>query len=238
MLYYIIIAFQAFCIFHVYKSRNETYWYFVIFFVPVIGSIVYLFMHILNGSNLRNLTDAVDTALNPTKKIKELEKRLSFSETYQNLIDLGDAHRDNKDFALAIPYYEKALEGNYKNNPHTLNKAVKCYFELKDYNKVKAYANKIDLDKSFRSSIYIYAISLEKCGDFEEAEHQFRKIDKRYSNYPERLELSKFLIRREKKNDAKIVLDEIITEINNMIEVNQRKYRYIYQESRKLLKET
>lgn len=237
MLYYIIIAFQAFCIFHVYKSRNETYWYFVIFFVPVIGSLVYLFMHILNGSNLRNLSDSVENVLNPAKKIKELEKKLSFSETYQNLIDLADAHRQNKDFAIAVPYYEKALNGNYKNNPHTINRAIKCYFELKNYDKVITYASKIDLDKSFRSSIYIYAISLEQCGNLEEAEEQFKKIDKRYSNYPERLELSKFFIRRDKKEDAKIVLQEVTTEINNMIEANQRKYRYIYRESNKLLKE-
>ncbi len=237
MLYYIIIAFQAFCIFHVYKSRNETYWYFVIFFVPVIGSLVYLFMHILNGSNLRNLSDSVENVLNPAKKIKELEKKLSFSETYQNLIDLADAHRENKDFAIAVPYYEKALNGNYKNNPHTINRAMKCYFELKNYDKVITYASKIDLDKSFRSSIYIYAISLEQCGNLEEAEEQFKKIDKRYSNYPERLELSKFFIRRDKKEDAKIVLQEVTTEINNMIEANQRKYRYIYRESNKLLKE-
>lgn len=237
MLYYIIIAFQAFCFFHVYKSRNETYWYFVIFFVPVIGSLVYLFMHILNGSNLRNLSDSVENVLNPAKKIKELEKKLSFSETYQNLIDLADAHRQNKDFAIAVPYYEKALNGNYKNNPHTINRAIKCYFELKNYDKVITYASKIDLDKSFRSSIYIYAISLEECGNLEEAEEQFKKIDKRYSNYPERLELSKFFIRRDKKEDAKIVLQEVTTEINNMIEANQRKYRYIYRESNKLLKE-
>lgn len=237
MLYYIIIAFQAFCIFHVYKSRNETYWYFVIFFVPVIGSLVYLFMHILNGSNLRNLSDSVENVLNPAKKIKELEKKLSFSETYQNLIDLADAHRQNKDFAIAVPYYEKALNGNYKNNPHTINRAIKCYFELKNYDKVITYASKIDLEKSFRSSIYIYAISLEQCGNLEEAEEQFKKIDKRYSNYPERLELSKFFIRRDKKEDAKIVLQEVTTEINNMIEANQRKYRYIYRESNKLLKE-
>lgn len=237
MLYYIIIAFQAFCIFHVYKSRNETYWYFVIFFVPVIGSLVYLFMHILNGSNLRNLSDSVENVLNPAKKIKELEKKLSFSETYQNLIDLADAHRQNKDFSIAVPYYEKALNGNYKNNPHTINRAIKCYFELKNYDKVITYASKIDLEKSFRSSIYIYAISLEQCGNLEEAEEQFKKIDKRYSNYPERLELSKFFIRRDKKEDAKIVLQEVTTEINNMIEANQRKYRYIYRESNKLLKE-
>jgi len=237
MLYYLIIAFQAFCLFHVYKSRNEYYWYFVIFFVPVIGSLVYFFTQITNKRNLKSASDTINAAINPTKKIKDLEKKLSFSDTFQNTINLADAHRENKDFANAIIFYEKALNGNFKNNPHTLNKVAKCYFEVKKFDKVVANLSEIDVDNSFRDSLYIYAIALEECGDFEEAEIQFRKTDKRYSNYGERLELSKFLIRRNKKEDAKIILDEIIGEINNMIETNQRKYKFIYQQSNKLISE-
>lgn len=237
MLYYLLIAFQAFCIFHVYKSRNEYYWYFVIFFVPLIGSLVYLFTQIITKTNFNNATDKLNSIIDPSKKIKDLEKKLSFSDTFQNTINLADAYRESKDYSKAISYYEKALEGNFKNHPHTLNKAAKCYFELKQFDKVVEYASKIDLDKSFRNSLYIYAISLENCGNFEEAEIQFRKTDKRYSNYGERLELSKFLIRRNKKEDAKIILKEIVAEIENMIENNQRKYKFIYQQSDKLLNE-
>lgn len=237
MFYYLLIAFQAFCIFHVYKSRNEYYWYFVIFFVPLIGSLVYLFSQIINKTNINNTTEKISAIINPSKKIKDLEKKLSFSDTFQNTINLADAYREKKEYTKAISYYDKALKGNFKEHPHTLNKAAKCYYEIKKFDKVVEYASKIDLDKSFRNSIYIYAISLENCKNFEEAEIQFRKTDKRYSNYPERLELSKFLIRRNKKDDAKIVLKEIVSEIDNMIETNQRKYKFIYQKSDKLLDE-
>jgi hypothetical protein len=235
MFYYLIIAFQAFCIFHVYKSRNEYYWYFVIFFVPLIGAVVYFFTQIINKTNIKNAANKINSVINPGKKIRDLEKKLSFSNTFQNLINLADAYEENKNYEKAILYYEKALIGNFKKHPHTLNKAAKCYFEIKNYDKVVEYASELNLEKSFRNSIYIYAISLEKCGNLDEAEIQFRKTAVRYSNYGERLELSKFLIRRDKKEDAKIVLNEIVGEINNMIETNKRKYRFIYQESNKLL---
>jgi hypothetical protein len=237
MLYYLLIAFQAFCIFHVYKTRNDYYWYFVIFFVPLIGGAVYLFTQILNKQNINDVLEKIITIINPSKKIKDLEKKLSFSDTFQNKINLADAHLDNKNYEKAIELYEKALTGKYKNHPYTLNKTLKCYFSLKNYKKVVNYANKIDIEKSFKDSLCIYALSLEECNFLDEAEEQFKKVDKRYSNYPERLELSKFLIRRNKNQDAKSVLKEIITEINNMIETNKNKYRYIYKESKKIINE-
>jgi hypothetical protein len=237
MLYYLLIAFQAFCIFHVYKTRNEYYWYFVIFFVPLIGGTVYFFSQVLNKKNIDNTLEVISTVINPTKKITDLEKKLSFSDTFQNKINLADAHIENKDYEKAIIYYEKALNGKYVNHPHTVNKVLKCYFQLNNFNKVVDYARKIDIEKSFNDSLCIYAISLENCGFFEEAEIKFKKTDKRYSNYPERLELSKFLVRRDKIEDAKSVLDDVISEINNMIEINQKKYKYIYKESNKLMRE-
>lgn len=237
MLYYLLIAFQAFCIFHVYKTRNDYYWYFVIFFVPLIGGIVYVLSQVLNKNNIDNTLEGITAIINPSKKINDLEKKLSFSETFQNKINLADALVEKKDFQKAITFYEKALSGKYENHSHTLNKALKCYFQVENYKKVVDYASRIDLEKSFHESLCIYAISLENCGFMEKAETQFKKTDRRYSNYAERLELSRFLVRRNKKEDAKAVLTDIISEINNMIEVNKRKYKYIYRESKKLVSE-
>lgn len=145
MLYYLLIAFQAFCIFHVYKTRNDYYWYFVIFFVPLIGGAVYLFTQILNKRNIDDTLDKISAILNPTKKIKDLEKKLSFSNTFQNKINLADAHLENKEYEKALNFYEKALDGKYENHPYTINKALKCYFTLNNFKKVVYYANKIDI---------------------------------------------------------------------------------------------
>ncbi|WP_397447433.1 hypothetical protein [Polaribacter sp. R77954] len=237
MLYYLLIAFQAFCIFHVYKTKNDYYWYIVIFFLPLIGGAVYLFTKILNKKNLDDTLNTITAVVNPTKKIKDLEQKLSFSETFQNKINLADAHLENNNFKSAIEFYEKALQGKYQQHPYTINKLLKCYFKIENFKKVIQYASKIDIEKTFRDSLCFYAIALEKCNLIDEAEVQFKKVDKRYSNYPERLELSRFLIRRDQKEAAKSVLNDVITEINNMIETNQRKYKYIYKESKLLMRD-
>ncbi|KOY50954.1 tetratricopeptide repeat protein [Polaribacter dokdonensis] len=237
MIYYLLIAFQAFCIFHIYKSRNDYYWYFIVFFVPVIGALVYFFLEIVSSRNISNANDKIRNSLNPGKKIKDLKEKLKFADSFQNKSNLADAYRENKNYPEAILFYEKALESNVHQDKHTLNKLAKCYFELKNYKKVVECADQIDLDKFFKGTICIYAISLEKCGFNDKAEIEFKKTNIRYSNYPERLEFARFLVRQENKDDAKNTLDVIISEIDNMIETNKKKYKYIYKESVKLLEQ-
>lgn len=235
MYYYLLIAFQAFCIFHIYKSRNEYYWYFIVFFVPIIGSVVYFFLQVVNKRNINNAGEKITTILNPNKKINDLEKKAHFSDTFQNKANLADAYMESRNFIGAIKYYQKALNSNFESNPHTVNKLVKCFFELKEHQEVVKYASKLNLDKSFKDTICIYAISLEKCGQIEKAGVEFKKTDIRYSNYPERLELARFLVRHDKKEEANETITGIIFEIDNMIETNKRKYKYIYRETTKLL---
>ena len=237
LLYYLTIALQVFCIYHSYKNKSSYYWYFIIFFIPLLGCIVYLFTNVFNRKEIDVITKEITTIINPTKKIKDLEKLLEFSDTFQNKINLGNAHLENKDYNNAIIFYEKALEANFKNDHHTLHKLMNCYYETSNFDKVIAAANKLNLDKDFKESVYFYGLALAQKKQFTEAEVQLRKIDKRYSNYPERVELSKFLIERNKKDDAKDILTEIISEIESMTKTNAKKYRNLFIETEKILNE-
>lgn len=109
-----MIALQVFCMYHVYKNKSNYYWYFVLFFIPLIGSIIYLFTNVFNRKDITVIAQEITTVINPTRKIKALEKELDFSNTFQNKINLADVHLENKDFENAIIFYEKALEANLK----------------------------------------------------------------------------------------------------------------------------
>lgn len=235
MYYYLIIGLQIYCVYHAYKNRNDYYWYFIIFFIPLIGCIIYLLTQVVNKREVANITEEITTIINPTKKIKDLEQELNFSNTFQNRINLADAYKEIKDYKNAIFNYEEALKSNFKNDPFTLNKLIKCYFEMKDFDKVIEIASKINLDKDFKESVYYYGLALEEKGVLDEAEIQLKKVDLRYSNYDERIELANFLIRRDKKTEAKEVLEEILLEVKSMTKQNARKYRYIVAEVEKLL---
>lgn len=235
IVYYLTIGLQVFCMYHAYKNSSNYYWYFIIFFLPLIGCIIYLFTQVINKQDITTITEEITTIINPTKKIKDLEKVLEFSNTFQNKVNLANGYHENKDYLNAILYYEQALEGNFKDDPYTINKLVHCYFETANFDKVIAYATKIDINKEFKDSLYFYGLALEKKEMLEEAEIQLKKVDKRYSNYPERLELSKFLIRRNKTEDANEILSEMSSEITAMASKNRKKYNFMLGEVEKLL---
>lgn len=238
MYYYLILALQAYCIYHLVKNRNPYYWIFIILFLPVIGSIIYIATQVFNKKDVDTIQNEITSIINPTKKIKDLEAKLQFSETFQNRINLADAYFEINDFSNASTHYQASLKGNYKNDFYTIKQLIASYFELSDYEKVLLYAEQIKGNSEFENSItqFLYGLALDKVGRAEEAEIELRKIDTRYSNYNERLILAEFLMENGKMNDAKEILQEISIESQHMNKDNKRIYKATIARVNELLK--
>ncbi|WP_298761569.1 hypothetical protein [uncultured Psychroserpens sp.] len=238
MHYYLIIALQVFCIYHWYKNKSDYYWVFLIIFLPVLGCIIYLITQVYNKRDVDKIQEELTTIINPTKKVRDLEKALEFSETFQNRVNLADAYYDIKDFNKAIIHYENAIAKDFQNDKHVLFQLIKSYYFIDDYKKVIFYTEKIKDFVDFKGSKaqFFYGLSLDKVEQTERAEMQLRQIDQRYSNYEERLQLAQFLIDKNKVSEARDLLNEIYTESQHMTKVNKRKYRATIREVEQLLK--
>ena len=236
MTYYLIVAFQAFCIYHLIKNKNNFYWIFLIIFLPVVGCVIYLATQVYSKRDGEKIQENFTTIINPTKKIKDLENRLEFSETYQNRVNLADAHFALKDYPNAIVHYKIALEDNTQNDYHVQKHLILSYYHQGDYETVIADSERLlhtlEFDKAQLK--YVYGSSLEKLGRTDEALVQLRTIDKPYSNYPERLALIQFLMKQEQKSEAKDILNEVYAEIQNMTKMNRKIYRSTILEIEKL----
>lgn len=233
------MALQVYCIYHLIKNRNPYYWIFLILFVPLIGSVIYIFTQVFNKNDVDKLQDELMTIVNPTKKIKDLEAQLQFSETFQNRVNLADAHFEVNDFKNAAAHYKASLKDNFENDFYVIKQLIAAYFELNDYENVLSYSERIKNNPEFKNSVtqFVYGLALDKVGREEEAEVELRKIDKRYSNYNERLILAEFLLQKGMKEDAQEILQEISTESKNMNKDNRRIYRTTINQVEKLLKE-
>ena len=238
MYYYLIVALQGFCIYHLIKNRNDYYWIFLIIFIPVIGSIIYLVTQVYNKRDATIIKESLTSVLAPTKKVKDLEKKLQFAETFQNRLDLADAFFEMKDYNKAIEHYEVALKDESQNNYFILENLIVSYYKLEDYNKTIAYAEQLKRHPEFNKSKseFIYGLALDKTGQFKAAEKHLKAIDQRYSNYSERLVLAKYYIENDKTDAAKAILSEISIESKHMTKPNKSKYRTTVNEVEKLLK--
>ncbi|MBU3821131.1 hypothetical protein KO566_03585 [Flavobacteriaceae bacterium XHP0103] len=236
MYYYLIIALQAYCIYHIFKNRNSYYWIFAILFLPLIGCIIYFITQVYNKRDVEKVQENIVSIINPTKKIKDLEHKLKFSETYQNRVNLADAYLGIKDYNNAIPHYLEALNDSDLSDLYVAKQLMICYFHIEDFDKVILYAEKIKDRQEFQKSKlqFLYGLALEKKGNLDEAETNLKAIDIRYSFYNERLVLAKFLIERGKEEEAKEILEAIYMESQNMTKQNKKIFRNTILEVEKL----
>ncbi len=238
MHYYLIVALQAFCIYHVYKNHKPYYWFFLIFFIPVIGSLIYIITQVYNKNDAEKIQDEITSIINPTKKIKDLEKKIEFSDTYTNRIELADAHVQNNNMPNAIMNYKKTLEDKDQNDLYARQQLILCYFQLKDYVGVVEHSEVILPKSEFKGSKqqFCYGLALKELGKLEKAEVQLKQIDRPYSNYEERLELAKFYLESNRSTKGEDLLNEIYAESQYMTKPNRRIYKTIIAEVERLLK--
>ena len=236
--YYLVIALQGYCLYHIYKNRKPYYWYFLVFFIPVVGPIIYFITNIYNKRDAEKIQSEITSIINPTKKIRDLQKALEFSDSYTNRIALADAHVENGDMPNAITNYKYTLDDTDQNDLYARQQLVLCYFQLEDYEGVVEQAQSI-LDKSEFSGSkqqFCYGLALKELGRLEEAEAQLKQIDRPYSNYHERLELAKFYLENDRMAEGKDLLEEISSEAEHMTKPNRRIYRSTISEVQRILK--
>lgn len=232
MYYYIIIILQAICLYHVYKTRNNTYWYFIIIFLPAIGCLVYGVTHFLTKKNIEVAQNEIATTINPSKKIKDLEKKVVFSDTFQNRINLADALLDQLNFEMAEKEYLSALTNSHSDDYYGNSQLLKALYNLEKYINVIEIGEVLQTKKDFEKSRaqFLYGLSLSKVGDHQKAESILKKIDQRYSNYSERLELSKFYVENDQKNQALEILTEMQSEYVNLTKPNKKAHNATFKE--------
>ncbi len=236
MLYYLVLGLQIYCAYHVYTTRNKLYWYLVIFFLPVLGSIIYLITQVFTKRDVDKVQDEITAVINPTKKTKDLEAKVQFSDTFQNRLDLADAYSEIHMYDKAVSNYKKALKGIHTDDFYGNSQLIKAYYQLEEYQEVIIHSQRIKDKSPFEKSKaqFIYGLALSKTDAVKNAEEILRKIDQRYSNYEERLILASFLIEHNKKEQAKVLLEEMINEGMNLTKPNQKKYRATFTEIKKL----
>ncbi len=216
--YSLIIGLQAICLFHCVRKGNQNKWIWIIIFLPLLGCIAYIFSEIFTRRDLNSVQSNFNTIIFPTGRIKDLEKKLTFSETFDNKVELANAHFANRTYDKAIELYESCLSGIFVNNELVISKLIEAYFETGKYEDVIKIAQRIIKSSEFAKSHahVLYALSLENTGQMEQAENELKSIKGKYSNFEGRLNYGKFLVRAGRPDEAKEIFEEILLEASHM----------------------
>jgi len=228
---------QVFCIYHAYKNRKETYWYFIIFFLPVIGGIIYLFTQVFKKQDLDKAQNSITKIINPTKKITDLEQKLKFSDTHDNKVKLADAYFENNNFQKAISHYEDSLDGLFSEDEYTLRQLVIAFYKTENYKQAISKGVIVAENNTFKKSdgYYFYGLALAKENQTAKAIAVFKFIDKPFSNYEKRLNYAKYLITLGEGNAAKEILQELSNESLQVSKQVKRQNSFTFNDVNKTL---
>lgn len=227
MYFYLIIAFQAYCIYHLFKHRKSFYWIFAIIFLPLVGCLAYLVTQVPKKNSPVKMQEPNKKRMSPSNTIRALEQKLEFADTYLNRVNLADAYLGANRFDDALKHYNIALEDKTQNDFYVKEHLIKSYYNVQDYDQVITHSEGLESHREFEKSEipFLYGMALAEKGRMAEAEKFLNLIDLPYSNYIERVAFSKLLLGNDKTNEAKEILDDLTIEMQNMTPMNQRIYR-------------
>lgn len=237
MYFYLTIALQGYCVYHCYTNKNQYYWILAIIFLPVVGSLIYLFMNVIQKQDIDKVQQGLTAVINPGKKIMDLEKKLKFATTFENQVVLADAYLEDEHFDKAIENYEASLKNVFKEDFYVISKLQEAHYFSSQFDEAKAYAERIKEHPKFEKSraSFLYALGMEKEDNIEAAERRLKTFDAPYARYQERLELAKFFIRNAKTSEARELLYEIVTESEGMSKTSYSQNKGLIKKAKELL---
>jgi hypothetical protein len=225
--YTITIILQAICVVHCVRKGNQNKWIWIIIFLPVIGSLIYLFTEVFTRHQIQSVSSGVSEMISPSGSIRKLEENLRFTDTFNNRIALADAYLETGQTAKAIELYESSLAGNFEENEYAISRLIIGYYREKRYPEIIRLARKIYNQPQFPNSKahVFYAMSLGYTGDTQQAEKEFQRMKGRYSNFEARYYYSLFLQQHGRIDEARDLLVQINDELPRLSTVEKRYHR-------------
>jgi len=236
-LYLPILLLQAFCLYHAFTNDLDPRWYMLIMFLPLVGSLIYLFKNVLTTPNIENIAEEVKETINENYKIEKLEKESYFSDTIANRIKIADEYLAKAQYSKAAELYESCLEGFNANDPSIKMKLIQAYYMMERYPAIVLHGAAIKNDVTFKNSSARIAYAWALFHEDQEAiaEKHFQAMDVRFSNYNHRIEYCEFLRAIGRHDLAKAKLEEMKEEIEHMDSSERRMKRKYYREIQELL---
>jgi hypothetical protein len=234
--YTIVLALQAFCLYHAYKNNTHQKWFWLIIFIPLVGCLIYMYDTFYSRPNVNSLTEGVKELVYSNYAVEKLEKEVKYSETVTNKTNLADAYTERGRYDEAIKLYESCRKGYNDSNPDLLRKLLRAYFLTKNYEKVIELGQLLESVKSVGDSEdkIAYAWALHFTGNTPKAEEKFKALDARFANFHARTEFSKFLMEIGKTADAKKVLNAIVDDYEGMDSYEKNAKKSMVKEAKRL----
>ena len=175
---------------HAVRSRQNTYWLFILFAFPLLGSIVYFFAVYLPNSRLERgamkAVSAAARAIDPTREVREASAAFENTPTAQNQMRLASALLQVGDPHAAAQQYEACLQGPFAKDVEVRFGASRVFVECQRYGDALRLLESLRLEQpDFRPEAVALLIgrSLAGTGRTEDARRELETAIARFGTF-------------------------------------------------------
>jgi hypothetical protein len=222
------IALMVLCVVHAIRTQRIFPWIYVIVFLPLIGSLIYIAMaiipdlarsrgaHRLGAGMARSIDPHKDyrRALRDVEMVGSVDAKRSLAEHYVQRGQLGEA----------IALYKDMLQGQFKDDPALLLGLARAQFQAADGAGAQASLDALQAaDPKFISedAHLIYSRALELQGKDAEAAREYYRLIRYFAGEEARARYAVVLDRLGRHDEARAIYAQIVKNLESA----PRRYR-------------
>ena len=210
-------ALQILCAVHVVRSGRPMYWIWLLLIGSYLAVIVYALVAVIpdlrNDPRSRNVAKEVLNRFDPERQRRHVQQRLELADTTDNRRALAEECLRLGDHANATELYQSILKGIYATEPMFMLGLAQAQAGGGDYQAARATLDAlIQAHPAFRSSEghLLYARCLEETGEHEGALQEYEALSRSYPGEQARLRYATLLLKRERPDEARQVLHDML----------------------------
>jgi hypothetical protein len=165
---------------HAVRNNQPLYWLFILFFFPLLGSIVYgvavWLPEMRSHRGVRRAGSKVKQLLDPGRELREATEANQLSPSVGNQLRLAEALLEGGRAGEAVAHYQLALQGLYAGDPDIQSRLAKALLESGRPADARELLDRvIAQNPKFRSppAHLTYARAVAACGDREKAHEEY-----------------------------------------------------------------
>jgi hypothetical protein len=217
LLVIVSIALQILCAIHVVRSGRPLYWIFALLIGSYLAVIAYVLVAVLpdlgNDPHSRRVAKRVLHTFDPARQRRRIEQRLELADTTANRRALAEECLRLGDYANAVELYRSMLKGIYASEPFFMLGLAEAQAGTGDYAGARTTLDALIKDHpEFRSSEghLLYARCLEQLGEHDAALHEYEVLSRSYPGEQARFRYASLLCKRDRRDDARAVLNDML----------------------------
>ena len=225
--FYPLLALQAFCIYHAYKTRQEQKWYWMIIFFPYVGCLIYLYEAFYSRRTVSNLTEGLKQVVNSNYRLEQLEAAVKFSNSAQNKMNLADAYVAFGRNPEAISLYQECLTGYMSDDSSLKLKLLHAFYQNGQYSECIELGRQLSADKTFANALERISLAqaYSKAGQPDAATREFEAMDRPFTNFEHRYAYARHLADLGDVAGAREKVNEVLSEKEMMKSLERRTHR-------------